>query len=379
MSRRWVSVCCVSSETSPDDEPVSDSVILPLMPVSQIISSQPFPESGSRGRFDAVVELNQLVCREHFRLRLRVSKSGSNVVFPPTRPGQFIQLGCRPPGSEQSPDLTGGEVEWSAERPPRPSQPELCGPSALLRRPFSFAGRGDDERGSWVEVVHRVVGVGTSWLAALKPGDPVDFIGPLGNSFVLPEDKTNGLLVGGGVGLPPMFYLAEKLQAEGWSATAFVGALSRDLLAVSFREGSELCDPAGSPTLSAYEFSRVGYRTVVTTDDGSLGLKGRITLGLERTLSRLSPAELRATVIFVCGPEPMMHAVAQLAAKVGVDCQVCLEQAMACGMSTCQSCVVKIEDPLRPQAFTPPPENRPWRYKLACTDGPVFDSRKVVW
>lgn len=349
------------------------------MLASQTISPQPFPVPGSRGRFDAVVEFNQPVCREHFRLRLRISKTGGNVAFPPTRPGQFIQLGCRPPRLEQLPDLTGDEVEWSVERPPRLSQPELCGPTALLRRPFSLAGRGDDAQGSWVEVVHRVVGVGTSWLAALKSGDPVDFIGPLGNYFVLPEGKTNGLLVGGGVGLPPMFYLAEKLQAEGWSATAFVGALSHDLLAVSFREGSEPCDTTGNPTLSAYEFSRVGYRTVITTDDGSIGLKGRITFGLERTLSRLSPAELRATVIFVCGPEPMMHAVAKLAAKVGVDCQVCLEQAMACGMSTCQSCVVKIEDSKHPQAFTPSPENRPWRFKLACTDGPVFDSRKVVW
>lgn len=347
------------------------------MTASQTILPQPAPPSGIRGRFDATVEFNRPLCREHFLLHLRVSNEGRK--FSPTWPGQFIQLGCRPPEPGQMPDLVGGEVEWSSERPPKLSQSELCGPTALLRRPFSFAGRGDDERGAWIEVIHRVVGVGTAWLAALKPGDPVDFIGPLGNWFVLPEGKSNGLLVGGGVGLPPMFYLAEAMRANNWTATAFVGALTRDLLAVTLKEGGEPPDPTGGPALLAQEFGKLGYRTVITTDDGSLGLKGRITVGLERALSRLTPAEIGATVIFVCGPDAMMHAVAKLAARFGVDCQVCLEQAMACGMSTCQSCVVKIEDAAKPQAFTAPPENRPWRYRLACTDGPVFDARKVVW
>lgn len=246
----------------------------------------------------------------------------------------------------------------------------------MLRRPFSLAGRGDDSRGTWIEVVHRVVGVGTAWLEQLSVGAAVDFIGPLGNTFELPASKSIALMVGGGVGLPPMFYLAQAVKQAGWSGVGFVGAMTRDLLAVTFSK--EIApDDRGAPTLCVDEFSSQGLPAVVTTDDGSLGLKGRITAGLERALAEMSADERAQAVVFTCGPEVMMHAVADLAARFGVDCQVCLEQAMACGMSTCQSCVVKIEDVNRPQAKTP--EGRPWRYRLACTDGPVFPSKIVVW
>jgi dihydroorotate dehydrogenase electron transfer subunit len=81
--------------------------------------------------------------------------------------------------------------------------------------------------------------------------------------------------------------------------------------------------------------------------------------------------------VFTCGPEPMMHAVAKLAAMHDVDCQVCMEQAMACGMGTCQSCVVKIEEHEQPHAVSE--TGRPWRFRLACTDGPVFRAEQVLW
>src|SRR5690606_26754005 len=115
------------------------------------------------------------------------------------------------------------------------------------------------------------------------PGDPVDLIGPLGNHFELPSGRTIGLLVGGGVGLPPMFYLAQALAQAGWSGVGFVGAMSRDLLAVTF-DKTVKPDPAGRPVPCVTEFSRFGLGAVITTDDGSLGLKGRITAGLERHL-----------------------------------------------------------------------------------------------
>jgi dihydroorotate dehydrogenase electron transfer subunit len=337
-----------------------------------------------RGRFDAVVERNDPVCREHFLLRLRVRSGGRP--FPPTRPGQFIQLGCREPnGAMDMAALLGRTLEIGPGQLPRVEQPEVCGALAMLRRPFSLAGRGDDEQGVWLEVIHRVVGVGTRWLSGLKPGDAVDLIGPLGNWFDLAgaipggapgAGKSLGLLVGGGVGLPPMFYLAEALAAVGWRAIGFVGALTRDLLAVTFREGVGP-DARGEPTMCADEFARHGFPTVITTDDGSLGLPGRITAGVERCLQSLSVEDAAQAVVFTCGPEPMMHAVAKLAKRHGVDCQVCLEQAMACGMSTCQSCVVRIEDANHPHGTTA--EGRPWRYKLACSDGPVFPADVVVW
>ena len=297
--------------------------------------------------------------------------------FPPTKPGVFIQLGCREPDRAMDmASLHGHECEWQPGEKPTLTQPELCHSLALLRRPFSLAGRGDDANGTWVEIIHRVVGVGTSWLASLSAGDAVDLIGPLGNDFALPASKSIGLLVGGGVGLPPMFYLAQAMRAQNWKAVGFVGALTRDLLAVTFRPDSAP-DAAGAPRLSVDEFARYGYPAVITTDDGSLGLHGRITTGLELHLRSLSAADVAKAVIFTCGPEPMMHAVAKLAKQYGIDCQVCLEQAMACGMTTCQSCIVKIEDPKKPHGTTD--SGRPWRYKLACTDGPVFDASVVVW
>jgi dihydroorotate dehydrogenase electron transfer subunit len=315
----------------------------------------------TRHRFDATVQASDRICREHFRLRVRISGD-----FPATRPGQFIQIGCRPPNGAMDPDtLCGREIEWTIGRRPQLQQPELCEPLALLRRPFSLSGRVDDANGTRIEIIHRVIGVGTHWLSDLQVGDAVDLIGPLGNAFKVPEDKSIGLLVGGGVGLPPMFYLAEALAAARWQGVGFVGAQTRDLLAVTF-DGDR-----------AAEFAAHGFDTVFTTNDGSYGQKGLITDGLRRRIAAMSDADKRNAVVFTCGPEPMMHAVTTLAAEHGIDCQVCLEQAMACGMGTCQSCVVRIEDAARPHAHTD--DGRPWRYKLACTDGPVFDACEVVW
>jgi len=352
-----------------------DVVIIPGMMIDQ-----KNPSSALRSRFDATVEINEPVCREHFRLRLRIDPKQT---FPPTQPGQFIQLGCRPPmsgdeayGLEDCNPMLGRDITWEEGQRPTLTQPELCGRLATLRKPFSFSGRGEDEKGTWVEIIHRVVGTGTSWLADRRVGDAVDLIGPLGNSFALPAGKKRGLLVGGGVGLPPMFYLAQALKAAGWDAIGFVGALTRDLLAVSFEPGAAP-DTSGRPTASVTQFAQHGYNAVITTDDGSCGLKGRITAGLEMAMQSLTQAQRAETVVFVCGPEPMMHAVADLAAKYGIDCQVCMEQAMACGMGTCQSCIVKMEDAANPHGQTT--DGRPWRYKLACTDGPVFPSTKVVW
>lgn len=327
-----------------------------------------------RDRFDATVIANHRLCREHHLLRIRVPASSS---FPATLPGQFIQLGCRTPNSAIDMDaLLGGEAEWTPERIPRLRQPELCSPLAMLRRPFSLAGRCDHGEGADLDVIHRVVGTGTAWLSGLAEGDAVDLIGPLGNAFEMPEGKGIGLLVGGGVGLPPMFYLAEAMAAAGWQAVGFIGALQRDLLAVTWRQGIAP-DVHGEPTPAVEQFARHGFASVVTTDDGSVGLQGRITAGLSRYLQRQSPEDAARTVVYTCGPEPMMHAVADLAAEHGVDCQVCLEQAMACGMGTCQSCVVRIEDATSPHGLTK--AGTPWRYKLACTDGPVFSSKRVIW
>ncbi len=324
--------------------------------------------SPQRRRYDAEIVFNRVLCREHWLLRLRIIGD-----LAPTMPGQFVQLGCRSPKAET---WIGNESSAPIGAWPQLHQPELCGSVALLRRPFSIAERGEDDGGDWIEVIHRVVGVGTDWLAHLEAGESVDLIGPLGNHFDVPPQRDLGLLVGGGVGLPPMIYLARRLVAEGWDAVAFVAARSADLLALTM-EG-QTPSGEGRSTMCAREFTRHRVGAVVMTDDGSLGAKGLLGEGVERYLETLDADDRRRAVVFTCGPEPMMRGVASLASRFGTDCQVCLEQAMACGMGTCQSCVVKIEsDPA--SAHGKADNDRPWRYRLACTDGPVFDARQVVW
>ena len=116
-------------------------------------------------------------------------------------------------------------------------------------------------------------------------------------------------------------------------------------------------------------------RAVVTA---GLDLPGKwIRNHMRATVHRVRGMWLGRTVVYVGGPHPMMHAVAMIAGRRGVDCQVCLEQAMACGMGTCQSCVVRIEDHDKPSEGAA--QGQPWRYRLACTDGPIFSAADVVW
>src|SRR5437899_8004688 len=139
-------------------------------------------------------------------------------------------------------------------------------PFAFLRRPFSLAGRSDAPDGVRLELIHRIVGVGTQWLSELKPGDTVDVLGPLGNRFRLPSEGEVPLLVGGGVGIPPMLYLAQKLM--GKQGVAFCGALSRDLLPLTvIGDGPPPSRDSIEPLENIDEFARYGVRAVISTDD----------------------------------------------------------------------------------------------------------------
>jgi len=325
-----------------------------------------------RRHFRGTVRVNEPICREHYRLRIALP---AEPAFPPTEPGQFVQMACGPVDYEAIEDHT-------VELNPAPSEAwtgiDLAHPTAFLRRPYSIAARHDSDAGTEIDLIYRVAGLGTEGLERMKPGAPASLIGPLGNRFMLTEGKSIGLLVGGGVGLPPMFYLAEHLWEEGWSGCGFVGAQTADLLAVKFNDTAP--DEEGLPALCVQQFTRCGMPAVITTDDGSSGLHGRITEGLRRYLQDLDEEARSITVIFVCGPDPMMHAVADLAAEFDIEAQACLEQPMACGMATCQSCVVRVRGVREAEE----PHGRledgtPWRYRLACTDGPVFHTRDVIW
>ena len=315
-----------------------------------------------------VVE-NRFLCREHYRLILRLR------AFPATEPGQFVQVACRDTGLSYSPER---EIDWSETNALDPEGRELLEPLAFLRRPFSLAGRADDADGVRIELIQRIVGVGTRWMSELKPGDTVDVLGPLGNRFRLPGEGEVPLLVGGGVGIPPMLYLAQKIG--GKQGVAFCGALSRDLLPLTLAENVTPSVDATEPLDNVLEFSRHGVQSVITTDDGSYGYRGFVTQALEAYLDREFPSGTRQgsrPVIYTCGPEGMMKRVAEIAAARGVECQVAVERAMACGMGTCQSCCIRLRrDPARDgRAF----EGKDWIYKLACTDGPVFLGKDLLW
>ena len=320
----------------------------------------------ARNQFVAAVVANVPLCTEHYRLVLRLP------AFPATRPGQFIQIACRAPDQEALEQAC--EVEWVPGRTVDVCVDDLDMPMALLRRPFSLAGRrdlgGGGGGGVELDIIHRVVGVGTDWLSRLRVGDAVSILGPLGNTFALPRSpQQRAVLVGGGVGIPPMLYLAEHLA--GRHAVAFCGALRRDLLPLTITADAS---PAGEPTSSIDEFARHGIPSVITTDDGSFGFRGFVTQALERYLD--AHRDAGGHVIYTCGPELMMKRVADIAAARGIECQIAVERAMACGMGTCQSCCIKV---VKPDPSKPPLPGSDWCYRLACTDGPVFLGTDLLW
>jgi dihydroorotate dehydrogenase electron transfer subunit len=315
--------------------------------------SSPRTDLPPRQQFHATVAANVSLCREHYRLVLRLA------TFPPTQPGQFIQIACRNLNAAQDCDNLS---DWHDGLRPEVHDPDLRSPLAMLRRPFSLAGRRDTPRGVELDIIHRVIGVGTTWLSHLAAGDNISILGPLGNRFALPPPAHKAVLIGGGVGIPPMLYLASALH--GQSAIAFCGATTRDLMPLTLLANEQ-----------AREFAQHGIATILSSDDGSLGFRGFITQALERWLDdapridgeHVDPSRL---LMYTCGPEPMMKRVAEIALARNIACQIAVERAMACGMGTCQSCVIRVRAPSDPKG---------WVYKLACTDGPVFSAAELLW
>jgi len=328
------------------------------------------PTVRSRGSFVAEAVAHEPLCDEHYLLRLRVGS------FPPSRPGQFVQLRCTAEPAETAADAP-QERPWRPGRGPELSQPELTAAAPLLRRPFSLAGRRDTPAGVELDLIYRTVGMGTRRLAEAPVGSRLSLLGPLGNGFAILPDRPTAAVIGGGVGIPPMFYLADALVAAGKTAVAFAGARSRALLPLHLT-----ADPPGdpaSPALCAAEFARSGTPTVVATDDGSAGIGGFVSDAFERWLASgaAAPDDL---AVYCCGPEGLMRRVGEVCIARGIPCQLALERHMACGMGTCQSCIVRIRDENAPDPSTGSGQAaRGWSYKLCCTDGPVFAAADVRW
>jgi dihydroorotate dehydrogenase electron transfer subunit len=214
-----------------------------------------------------------------------------------------------------------------------------------LRRPFSILTV--DRAAGTFGLFLKAIGPGTRALAALSPGDVAQCLGPLGRPFTPPAGGEEALLVAGGYGIAPFHLFCEELVSAGGRARVFYGGRTASDLQV--RE----------------PFTRLGVPLVAATDDGSLGHHGRVTEAVDAYLDT-RPGSVH---LYACGPDPMLHAVARLAARRGLPAQVSLDPWMGCGVGTCLGCVVWMQGAQ---------EARP-RYRCACTEGPVFDSREVVW
>lgn len=215
-----------------------------------------------------------------------------------------------------------------------------CGDDQLLRRPISVAIAGWDEPEDLATLIFEVRGEGTRWLSQRKEGDKLDVLGPLGNSFDVSREG-HYLLVGGGIGVPPLITCGESLS---WPRTVVLGFRTK-----------EKAFPA-----VVSRFEEHCEKTYLCTDDGTLGRHGFVDGQVREILEQ----DKSFTQILACGPKPMLKSVAKVAAEFGVPCQVSMEERMACGVGACLGCAIRMKD---------------GSMKHVCKDGPVFNAEEVDW
>lgn len=216
----------------------------------------------------------------------------------------------------------------------------------LLRRSFSIhrVTPGGPDGGS-VEVVVAAHGPGTRWITELRPGDPVDVVGPLGQPFPLDAARTAAVLVGGGYGSAPLFWLAEALRERGVRVEMVLGAATEDRL------------------YGVAEAAVSAQGVTVTTDDGSAGHRGWVSDVLGEVVDRTG-----AEVVYACGPMGMLRSVTEVAAAHGATARVAVEESMACGVGVCMTCVMPVVG-----------DDGTTRMVRSCVEGPVFAGDRVRW
>lgn len=217
------------------------------------------------------------------------------------------------------------------------------GKDPLLRRPFSIH---QADSAGHIQIYFKVVGRGTELLARVRVGEELSVFGPLGRGFGI-GDTAPVCIIGGGLGIAPLLFLAKEVSRRRQAA----GACATDLIILGGRSQSEV-----QPLMA--DFQELGIRTVAATDDGSYGHRGFVT-------DVLKTVELeQGTQVYACGPEPMMAAIAAYCQQHQLDCQVSVETAMACGMGACLGCNRPVGD---------------GKYVHVCIDGPVFAAEELKW
>jgi len=287
------------------------------------------PSNGHGGIFpeDAEILAHQAHAAEQYLLRLRAPACARHA-----RPGAFVHLRCDP---------------WLP-----------------LRRPFSIMRTGPRE--GWIELLYKIVGTGTRLLATKQLGERLRLLGPIGRPFQTHPEHPRPLLIGGGVGMPPMIFLAETLRADRqFRPFVILGSEvpfpfqphpSRYLvpnLPPPVIAAMPLLDDWGLPNRLASRLDRPGC------------FQGYVTELARHWLRGLDTAARAEVEIFACGPHPMLAAAAELAREFGLPCQVSLEEFMACAVGGCAGCVVRV------QSQTGPTMQR------VCVDGPVFDAYAI--
>jgi dihydroorotate dehydrogenase electron transfer subunit len=267
-------------------------------------------------RITAPVIHQHLVAPTYYRLRFR-----SEVIATTAHPGQFVHV--------------------------LPRSNTTCDP--LLRRAFSIL----SVQNQTFDILYKTIGKGTTQMSRWRPGDTADIIGPLGHPFRLPRTPNcTVFLVGGGVGVPPLAMLAEKLSSgkqKVAQVTALLGARSR------------------KDVLCRDDFERSNARVKVTTEDGSEGHHGLVTDLLVKHLS--SPRDQSHIHVYACGPLPMLRAVAMLCIQRDIPCQISLEENMPCGIGICNGCVIPVVGS----------GDEYGRYRRICVEGPVVQARDIDW
>ena len=240
-----------------------------------------------------------------------------------------------------------------------------CAPDIPMRRPISIM-RAVPETGQ-IEFLYKIVGAGLRALSQREPGESISLIGPVGNPFTTNPDRPQCLLLGGGVGIPPMVFMAEMLAnaGESWKPMLFMGSE----VPFPFELGKPSVEFAGVPesaTATMPFADSLGVPTRLASAAGINGAyQGFVTDLADQWLAAQDMASVDATQIFACGPEPMLEAAAALARRYSVPCQLCLEEFMACAVGGCAGCAVACYSDGEVQM------------KRVCVDGPVFPAEAI--
>lgn len=216
----------------------------------------------------------------------------------------------------------------------------------LLQRPFSVAGASPSGPvAGTIDIVVDSHGPGTNALGRVRTGDRLTLMGPLGRAFPMPQRRVSAVLVGGGYGAAPLYYLGNRLRAAGHKVGFVIGAADQ----------SRIVDPIVP--------KRMATLTMFTTEDGSMGEQGLVTDVLRKAL-----VSTDAEVVYSCGPNGMLAAVSAISEDLGIPCQVAVEEHMACGVGVCMTCVLPIRD-----------RHGDVHNRRVCVDGPVFTSTRIAW